>query len=181
MYEKHKLSVELINDYEQIVFHQNVNKVQRACYKNHHKSISILNNKLLIEIDYKQRIRLGMSPRQVGQEYYNQETRSCLGWSIPFNALFFFFNNFQFKGFGIYFVENNEIKEINFNIISANLEQGAAVAVLGFRVLRNQDFFKKIDTHDYIVWTDCGPTFRNQVFLGYLLLELKEKKIRGIF
>ena len=79
MYEKNKFSVELINDYEQIVFHQNVNKVQRACYNNHHKLISILNNKLLIEIDYKQRIRIGMSPRQVGQEYYNQETRSCLG------------------------------------------------------------------------------------------------------
>jgi hypothetical protein len=78
-YEKHKLSVELINVYEQIVFHQNVNKVQRACYKNHHNSITILNNKFLIEMDYKQRIRIGMSPRQVGQEYYNQETRSCLG------------------------------------------------------------------------------------------------------
>jgi hypothetical protein len=34
MYDFQKSSLELINDYEQIVFHQNVSKIQRLCYKN---------------------------------------------------------------------------------------------------------------------------------------------------
>ncbi len=81
LYDKHKSSLEILNDYEQILFHQNVNKLQRACYNENHKSIHTMTNKVLIELDYKQRIKIGMSPRQVGQEYYEQESRSCLGKS----------------------------------------------------------------------------------------------------
>jgi 3-hydroxy-3-methylglutaryl CoA synthase len=78
-YEKHKESIELISDYEQILFHQNVSKLQRECYNKHHNSVQNLKNKILIELDFKQRIKIGMSPRQIGQEYYEQESRSCLG------------------------------------------------------------------------------------------------------
>jgi hypothetical protein len=60
------------------------------------------------------------------------------------------------------------------------LEQGGNAAVRGFRILRMQVFFKKIDQKDYIVWADCGPHFRCETFIGYLLLELAEDKIRGI-
>ena len=42
----------------------------------------------------------------------------------------------------------------------------------GFRILRRQEFFIKIDKKDYVVWADCGPHFRTQKFIGYLLLEL---------
>ena len=42
----------------------------------------------------------------------------------------------------------------------------------GFRILRGQEFFIKIDKKDYVVWADCGPHFRTQKFIGYLLLEL---------
>jgi hypothetical protein len=123
-----------------------------------------------------------MSPRQVGQEYYNQIMRSCLGEKYK-NKLFFVnmrLTNYNYLGFGIYFVQNNEIKEINFNLISSNLEQDGLAAVRGFRKLREQEFFKTVDTKDYIVWSDCGPSFRNQVFLGNLFLELKSQNIKGL-
>jgi hypothetical protein len=182
LYNSHKSSLELINDYEQIIFHQNVSKIQRLCYTNTLKSIETLTGKIFIELDYKQRMRIGMSPRQVGQEYYNQIMRSCLGEKYK-NKLFFVnmrLTNYNYLGFGIYFVQNNEIKEINFNLISSNLEQDGLAAVRGFRKLREQEFFKTVDTKDYIVWSDCGPSFRNQVFLGYLFLELKSQNIKGL-
>ena len=68
----------------------------------------------------------------------------------------------------------------NFDIISANLAQDAKAAVNGFRILRNQEFFKNIEKNEYIVWADCGKHFRNSEILGYLLIELAEEKIHGI-
>jgi hypothetical protein len=100
---------------------------------------------------------------------------------LEYQIKYIVFKTIDFKGFGIYYVENNEIKEINFNLISSNLEQDSLAAVRGFKILRNQEFFKKIETNDYIVWTDCGSSFRNQIFLGYLLLELKLYNIKGFY
>jgi hypothetical protein len=52
--------------------------------------------------------------------------------------------------------------------------------VRGFRLLREQAFFKEIHQNDYIVWADCGKHFRNNEFVGFLLCELSEvEKIRG--
>ena len=46
--------------------------------------------------------------------------------------------------------------------------------------MRQQEFFKKIDTKSYNVWTDCGKHFRNSEFLGYLFKELSEcNRING--
>lgn len=89
---------------------------------------------------------------------------------------------FEFKilGFGVYYVSDEKIREINFNIISSNLEQDANAAVNGFRLLRMQQFFQEIEKDEYIVWSDCGKHFRNNEFVGYLLLELAESKKKGI-
>ena len=54
------------------------------------------------------------------------------------------------------------------------MSQDAAAAVRGFRILRSQSFFKKIDKKNYIIWEDCGKHFRNNELVGYLLLELAE-------
>ena len=67
-----------MDDYETILIHKNVSKVQRQAYQNHLK-VGNLKGKLLIELDYKQKIKIGLSPRQVTDEYYNQKERSCLG------------------------------------------------------------------------------------------------------
>ena len=53
----------------------------------------LLSDSLLIEIDYKQKIIIGMSPRQTSGEYYKQQQRNFLGMNeviiICFNT-----NNF---------------------------------------------------------------------------------------
>jgi hypothetical protein len=61
------------------------------------------------------------------------------------------------------------------------LSQDASAAVRGFRILREQDFFEKIDkeVNDYIVWADCGKHFRNNEFVGYCLIELAKEKKHG--
>ena len=71
------------------------------------------------------------------------------------------------------------MKSINFDIISSDTSQDIRAAVRGFRILRDQEFFKKIDQKDYIIWADCGKHFRNNEFIGYLLLELAHLKING--
>ena len=78
----------------------------------------------MIEVDFKQKIVIGLSPRQVSSEYYNQLSRSCLG-------------------FGIYYVDQieSQIKLINFDIISSDLSSDGNAAVRGFRILRQQQFF----------------------------------------
>jgi hypothetical protein len=54
------------------------------------------------------------------------------------------------------------------------MAQDGEAAVRGFRLLREQSFFKDIDQTDYIVWADCGKHFRNNEFVGFLLSELAE-------
>jgi hypothetical protein len=54
-------------------------KTQRITYNNQHKNSDLIRGKIFIVIDFKQKILIGMSPRQVNDEYYNQKQRSCLG------------------------------------------------------------------------------------------------------
>ena len=65
--------------YEAIMFHKNVAHCQRLAYNEQHKSVESLFGKILIEVDFKQKIVIGMSPRQISSEFYDQIMRSCLG------------------------------------------------------------------------------------------------------
>ena len=92
------------------------------------------------------------------------------------------------KGFGLYYVENDLVKKINFDIIAADAPQNARFSVRGFRILRQQQFFKDAEEavfqdqeeKHYVVWADCGTHFRNQTVIGYLLRELADENIHGI-
>lgn len=151
-----------LENYEAILFHKNISSNQRGFYNKHRSDLENLNGKILIEVDFKQMFVIGLSPRQVSSEYYNQLSRSCLG-------------------FGIYYVATNEnkIKLINFDIISSDLSSDGNAAVRGFRILRQQQFFKDIDQLNYIVWCDTGKHFRNYEMTGYLFEELKQENIHG--
>lgn len=69
------------NQYATIEFHKNIAKSQRKAYNAHRTDVEGLRNKVLIEADFKQKITIGLSPRQINSEYYNQmsNSRSCLG------------------------------------------------------------------------------------------------------
>jgi hypothetical protein len=60
-----------LENYEAIIFHKNISSIQRAAYNKHRTDLEGLKGKLLIEMDFKQKIIIGLSPRQVSSEYYN--------------------------------------------------------------------------------------------------------------
>jgi hypothetical protein len=78
-----------IQDYQTILFHKNVAKAQRSAYKNHLKAEQ-LRDKILIELDYKQNIKIGLSPRQI-KEFVKENERKIL-----FYLLFAFFIMIKF-------------------------------------------------------------------------------------
>lgn len=59
--------------------HKNVSDIQRVAYNTQRKDQLSLKKQILIEVDFKQKIVIGLSPRQINKEFYSQETRSCLG------------------------------------------------------------------------------------------------------
>ena len=94
----------------------------------------------------------------------------------------FIITNFVFEifGFGIYHLEHEQIKLINFDIISNDLEQKSKNVIRGFRFLRQQNWYKKIDKSKYSVWCDTGKSFRCAQTIGYLFKELASEKIHGM-
>jgi hypothetical protein len=68
-----------MNFFKALIFHKNVAFFQRQAFNDQHKIKEKLQNKILIEIDFKQKIVIGLSPRQVNEEYYKQVQRTCLG------------------------------------------------------------------------------------------------------
>jgi hypothetical protein len=71
---------EQVKDYKVLEFHQTVAKCQREAY-NDNRTIDKLRGKILIEVDFKEKIAIGLSQRQTGYEWFQQtaNSRSCLG------------------------------------------------------------------------------------------------------
>ena len=178
--EKFGTIVEELNNYESILFHKNIVQCQRIAYGRNLCDIELMNGKLLIELDFKQKIVIGLSPRQINSEYYEQIVRSCLGNTCTTVVYIYCYARsfYFFEGFGVLYFENDEIKLINFDFISHDDSQTAESAVRAFRIMREQSWFERIDQKEYIVWTDCGKHFRNKTLVGYLLCELA--KVHGI-
>ena len=85
------------------------------------------------------------------------------------------------EGFGIYYIDQyDDIRLINFDLISSDLNQDAHAVIRWLRVMRQQNFFKEIDKKEYIVWCDAGKHFRNNELMGFLLRELTLEKINSI-
>lgn len=76
--------------------------------------------------------------------------------------------------------DENKIECINFNVISCDKKQTGFAAIRGFRFLRTQEFFERLQyIKEFIVWLDCGKHFRNKMLIGYLFKELASEKIHG--
>lgn len=71
-----------LENYDTVMFHKNVAISQREAYNHQRKTTDYLRDKILIEADFKQKILIGLSPRQINKEYYKQEQRICLGDKI---------------------------------------------------------------------------------------------------
>ena len=79
-------------------------------------------------------------------------------------------------------MNNGEIKEKSFNIISEYAQKPTPKEIIrGFRLLREQNFFRKIEKNYYIVWMNCDKNFNSPLVIGYLFRELKDQNIFGTF
>ncbi len=78
-YEKCNKIIQDLDDYRVILFHKNVAKSQRLAYNNDYKKVDSLRGKIMVEVDFKEKIKIGLSQRQASKEFYNQQQRSCLG------------------------------------------------------------------------------------------------------
>ena len=74
-----KSMITIVENYIVVLAHRDIADVQRRAYNSQRKDKEALKMQILIEADYKQKIVIGLSPRQINLEYYNQEQRSCLG------------------------------------------------------------------------------------------------------
>lgn len=100
-----------------------------------------------------------MGPTQVSKEFYNQKFRTLFG-------------------LGIYYLneKTNSIEYISFDVISELPHSGESV-VRCLRLLRRQQFFKKIDKKSYFFWSDVGTHFKNNQLAHYCFIELAEEAI----
>lgn len=73
--------IEDFDSFKVIMFHQNVARAQRLAYNTHRTDVDYLRGKILIEVDFKQKILIGFGPRQINTEYYDSRNRqrTCLG------------------------------------------------------------------------------------------------------
>lgn len=70
---------EKINKLKLIKYHKQIAKRQRQSYNNMLIDVNLFEEGILIEMDFKQKVLIGMSPRQVSSEYYKQQLRNVLG------------------------------------------------------------------------------------------------------
>lgn len=148
---------------DEIELHKYIAKRQRQRYNEYKSEPSLLEGKLMIEIDYKQKIPLDNGPVQISSEFFTKKGDKkkrvvCLG-------------------FGIYVVKSNDQMEkfnfcYNLDIISDDLRADAFMLKLMFRYVMSLDLFKEIDQPTYVIWTDCGKQFRCQEFYHFLFVEL---------
>jgi hypothetical protein len=71
--------IEKLRNYEAVIEHKKLASEQRNSYNAQRKNKEFLRNKVFIDLDFKQKIIIGLSPIQVNSEYYNLANRTCLG------------------------------------------------------------------------------------------------------
>lgn len=74
-----KSAIEKINKLDIIKFHYQIADRQRKCYKKNLTDLKLFDHSIVIEMDFKQKILIGLSPRQVSGEFYRQQQRNMLG------------------------------------------------------------------------------------------------------
>ena len=77
-------TISKINELIAIQFHRKIAQVQREAYNKMRKDKLLLKDALLIDIDFKQKIVIGSSPRQISSEYFKNIQKSLLGKLLIF-------------------------------------------------------------------------------------------------
>jgi hypothetical protein len=155
--EVYKKNKEKLKD---IDFHKQYAKVQRLAYNEYRLNPRLLHNKIMIEVDYKQKIALGNGPVQIGSEYFlkkgeKKKQVACLGFGI------YFLEHKREKTFAPSVINEDEwddyyVNHINIDVISNELRTDCFIVKQMFRHVMSFSDFKTIDQPNWILFTDCG-------------------------
>jgi hypothetical protein len=74
--------IEIIQKYTEILFHKMSANRQKKCFNDDRKNLILLEDTLVINIDWKQKVNIGMCERQPNANYRNQDLRSCFGFKL---------------------------------------------------------------------------------------------------
>ena len=134
-----KQGVDLLKQYNEVLYHKMVAICQRNSFKNDQTNIEFYKDSILIIFDFKEKIRIGTGVKQTNKEYRNQQLRSCFGVTIFYKD-----------------DDSNKIKQLNYAVISDINSQTAEMVVYYLRFIRMQDRYKKIEKKNIKVWMDVG-------------------------
>jgi hypothetical protein len=145
---------------ENIELHKNYASTQRDAYNEYRKNPRVLHNKIMIEVDYKQKIGLGNGPVQIGSEFFlkkgeKKKQVACLGFGI------YFLEDKRDKSIAPNVInedewENYAVNHINIDVISNELRTDCFIVKQMFRHVMNIPFFKDLDQPVWVLFTDCG-------------------------
>jgi hypothetical protein len=137
--------------YRAIQFHKKIASTQRSCYNEERLNPELLNGKIVIEIDYKQKILLGQGPRQMNSEFFERAKKKVLC-----------------LGIGVYYVDRTRsypfVNLLNLDVITDYEKQECGDVTRIIRHVMTLPVWKEIDQDNYIIWSDCGTQFRSQEF-----------------
>ena len=69
-----------INDLKEVSYHKSIANRQRKTYNEQRSNTDLLENKILIDIDYKQKIILGEGSRQLNSEFFQGNKKNAFVW-----------------------------------------------------------------------------------------------------
>jgi len=134
-----RTGIDLLKQYNEVLFHKMVSKSQSNSFKNDKTCIELFKDSILIIFDFKEKIKIGAGARQTNKDYRNQQLRSCFGVTI------------FYKG-----DDSNQIKQLNYAVISDNTSQNAEMVINYLRFIRKQEIYKKIEKRNIKIWMDVG-------------------------
>jgi hypothetical protein len=140
--------------FKSVIYHKSIAIRQRNSYNNERLSPDLLNGKIVIEIDYKAKMLLGLGPRQLNSEFYEADKKKV-----------------YVLGFGIYHVDKSRnypfVNLLNIDVISDYDGQKATDVIKIFKHIMTTPEFIQVDQASYVVWVDCGKQFRSKEFLYF--------------
>ena len=104
--------VQKLKKIELLDFHYSIAKRQRERFN--YLKHNVPEDSIFIVFDFKEKVKIGLSPEQMSQEFYNLKSRFVLG-------------------FGIYYWENNKLEKLNVDLISDNMGQKAVSFIYAFK------------------------------------------------
>jgi hypothetical protein len=133
---------------------------QRQVYNRQKSDLAFLEGKILIELDYKAQILLGLGPDQMNEDYYESNKKKV-------NLL----------SFGVFFVVKTYpnmpfINCMDIDLVTDYAGQTSSDIKRIFRHVMTMPQFREIDQPNWIIWSNTGSNFCSKEMVYFYFNEL---------